>query len=400
MTAFRVTATSTRQAWLQAVQTLQANLSRTQLQVSTGQRFSRPAEDPVAATRSLQLDGALQQTSQYARNAELARSRLSLEESTIGQIGGVLQRLRELAVLAANATQTNETRAAIGTEVEQQLDALVELANAQDGTGDYLFGGYKTRTQPFSVQAGVVTYNGDQGVRMLQIGQDRRIADGDSGAAVFLSIRSGNGTFVADAAVANTGGGVIGASSVTNPALYDGDTYTVTFTSTTDYEVHDGGGTLVTAGTFAPGQAIAFAGTQFDLAGQPAAGDQFTVSPSRNSDLFGIVQAFADALNTPVSDTASKARLGNTINRSIVDIDQGLGKMLEVRSAAGSRLSAIDAQASVNADVELNIKTLLSELRDLDYADALTRLQQQLTALEAAQASFARTQGLSLFNYF
>ena len=52
----RVTATSIREAWLQAMRQTQSSLARTQMQVSTGERFSRPAEDPVAATRVLELN--------------------------------------------------------------------------------------------------------------------------------------------------------------------------------------------------------------------------------------------------------------------------------------------------------------------------------------------------------
>ena len=52
----RVTNTSMQEAWLQALATTQARLARTQNQVSTGLRFSRPAEDPVGAVQVLDLN--------------------------------------------------------------------------------------------------------------------------------------------------------------------------------------------------------------------------------------------------------------------------------------------------------------------------------------------------------
>lgn len=397
---FRVTTTSMRESWLQATQQLQANLSRTQQQISTGQKFTRPAEDPVGATRALQIDGSLQQTQQFSRNADIAKNRLGLEESALGQVGNVLQRLRELAVQANNATQTNETRAAIADEARQQLDALVQLANTQDGAGEYLFGGYQTRTRPFAIEDTGVEFNGDQGERLLQIGPDRRIADSNSGYDVFMNIRNGNGTFVTTPAAANTGSGVVGASSVTDPTLYDGGTYTVRFTSATTYQILDSANVAIGGGNFTPGQNIEFAGVEFTIEGAPAQNDEFVVAPSGAQDLFRTVQNFIDTLSAGSHDEASEAQLHSALGRSFQELDQAIGNTLQVRSSVGSRLATVDAQENINADVELNLKSLLSDLRDLDYADALTKLQQQLTSMQAAQASFARTQGLSLFNYF
>jgi flagellar hook-associated protein 3 FlgL len=62
-------------------------------------------------------------------------------------------------------------------------------------------------------------------------------------------------------------------------------------------------------------------------------------------------------------------------------------------------LNAIDSQAELGGNQQLQLKTMISQLQDLDYAEALTRLNQQLTSLSAAQQSYTMTQGLSLFKY-
>lgn len=395
----RVTDTSMREAWLQALRQAHSRLARTQLQVATGERFSRPSEDPVAATRVIELGRSLETNLQLTRNTQLASNRLSLEESVLVQVGDSLQRLRDLALQANNASQTNETRAAIAAEARQQLDALLQFANAQDGNGQYLFSGYSTHTRPFTQAAAGVVYNGDDGVRQLQIGPDREIADSDPGSDLFMRVRNGNGTFVVTAGAGNTGGGLVGSYSVTNPTLYDADTYTISFTSASAFEVRDSANTLVSSGAYTAGQSIAFAGVQVDLSGAPAAGDTFVAAPSQQQDLFRTVQNFVDALALGASDNQARTRLHNAVNRSLTDLDQALGKVIETRTAVGSRLVAIDSQASVNADLEVELKALISDLKDLDYADALSRLEQELTSLEAAQRSYARIQGLSLFNY-
>jgi hypothetical protein len=137
------------------------------------------------------------------------------------------------------------------------------------------------------------------GQRQVQIAAGQTIADGDNGNSVFNQIKTGNGTFNASAAVGNTGTGVLGASTVQNPAAYDGGTYAINFTAANTFEVRDSANALVTSGTYTAGQSIAFRGVQVTLNGQPATGDSFTVAPSTNQSVFTTVQNLVSALQTP-----------------------------------------------------------------------------------------------------
>ncbi|MEM7613208.1 MAG: flagellar hook-associated protein 3, partial [Pseudomonadota bacterium] len=65
----------------------------------------------------------------------------------------------------------------------------------------------------------------------------------------------------------------------------------------------------------------------------------------------------------------------------------------------GARLNVAEAQVDTNSGVELVLRESLADIEDLDYAEAISALSQQATALEAAQQSFVRVQGLSLFNF-
>jgi flagellar hook-associated protein 3 FlgL len=121
--------------------------------------------------------------------------------------------------------------------------------------------------------------------------------------------------------------------------------------------------------------------------------------PSANQDLFTTLGNFIGALTTTTSTPASQIDVNNRIGGFLVDIDQGINRMLDVRAQVGSRLSAIDSQKDVNADLDLQNKSLLSQVQDLDYADALSRLSLDLTSLESSEKAFAQTAGLSLFNY-
>ncbi len=59
----------------------------------------------------------------------------------------------------------------------------------------------------------------------------------------------------------------------------------------------------------------------------------------------------------------------------------------------------VDAQRSVLDEVTLRLKTTMSNVQDLDYTEAITQMNKDQLALEAAQSSFAKISKLSLFNY-
>src|SRR6185295_19200401 len=94
---------------LDAIGRNQSEIARLQLQVATGKRILAPSDDPFGATRSLQLNNAVDQLAQYQDNGVRAGQRLGLEDSTLSSVVDALQRVRELAVLANNDTQTDET---------------------------------------------------------------------------------------------------------------------------------------------------------------------------------------------------------------------------------------------------------------------------------------------------
>ena len=392
---------STRSAYLNglaAIQQLQASLDRTQRQISSGRRILTPSDDPIAASRALELREALSRLQQFGRNSTVVTNRLSQEESALASVNDVLQRVRELALQASNATQSNESRKLIAIEMREHLGNLEQLANQKDGNGGYLFAGNQETTKPVGRSGSAYIYNGDQGQRLIQIGEGRQVADSDPGSEVFFRIRNGNGVFSTAPAVTNTGTGVLGASSVTDPTLYDQDVYTVRFIDPDNYEVYDSGGGLVASGAYVSGDTIAFRGIEFAIDGDPATGDEFVASPSRFQDIFSMIADIATEIETAANNPLSRAEMQNGVNAGITNLDQALGHILDVRTQVGSRLAAIEDQADSNSAFALAMQTSLAEIEDLDYAEAISRLTAETTTLEAAQKSFVITQQLSLFN--
>lgn len=392
----------------------QSKLLHTQQQVSAGRRILSPADDPVGATRALELaqsDGAI---TQYAKNIDAVENSLVLSESTLGTVSTLLQDLQVLAVNAGNTkTLNNSDRKTLAETLQGRLDQLVSLANSTDGIGNYLFSGFQGKVEPFvKVAAGPtspVQYNGDDGQRLNQVNANRQLASSDSGADVFMRIKNGNGTFVTKAVPTNVGSGIASLGSVVNPAaLLPGSNYQVTFTVAAGVTTYTVTGTddqgaavpgLPAAQPYISGQAISFRGMQFDIQGAPANGDQFTVAPSSNESMFKTISDLINTLNMPVTDAASDARLRAGVSNALEGFSRSLDKTLTVRASIGSRLQEMDSLRVTGDDLSLQYKQALSLLQDVDYTKALTDLSQQKAMLEAAQKSFLAIENLSVFNY-
>ncbi|PCJ91455.1 MAG: flagellar hook-associated protein 3 [Porticoccaceae bacterium] len=390
------------QQGISAILDQQAKLNQTQQQLATGKRILNPSDDPVAAVQILDITEDLALVDQYKRNGSLAEGQLALEESVLASVGNVLQRVRELVVQANNATQGPETRNTIATEIETRLDELQSLANTRDASGEYIFAGYQSDTEPFARQGNNFSYNGDDGQRFLQLGSSSQVSVRDSGFDVFMSVPSGNGTFDVEPNTANTGAAVVGATSINGSFVPDN--YVVSFTQATPsdpitYQVMDSSPAVIAGGTYVPGDTIIFPGVSLQFDGVPADGDSFDVTPSIKQDVFTSLQLIIDDLKNSGSSSAATAVVNNGMAQGLNNLDQALGHVLGIRAEVGVRMNHVENQLNINESFTLQLQDTLSNIQDLDFAEAISRLNLQLTALQAAQQTYVKVQGLSLFNY-
>jgi flagellar hook-associated protein 3 FlgL len=391
-----------------------AQLKLTQ-QISSGQRIITPADDPVAATQVLQVQQARDINSQYATNLSNAKSALGLEDAQLSSVTDILTRIKELSVQAGNSTYSDANRASLAVELRADFGQLMNIANATDGGGQYLFSGYKGSTQPFSgtvdsmiaSPSSEVTYLGDDGQRTLAVAASSQLAVSDAGSNVFMRVPAGNGYFTTDYAGTNTGSGVIDPGTVTDPAAWAATAnkpLTLTFSvvgATTTYTVTDSASTTLATGSYVGGQVINLAtqGISFTVSGAPADGDSFSIQASSSKSLFRSLADLIGTLETPLTDDATKAKFRTDLSSAQADLSQATDNILRVRTAVGSRLSEVDSVTSLNGDLDLQYAQTLSSLRDLDYTKAISDLTQSQTNLEAAQKSFAVVSQLSLFKY-
>jgi flagellar hook-associated protein 3 FlgL len=396
----RVSTQSIHHAALTALLNQQTVLSRTQTQIASGKRVQTPADDPVAAVHIMELQRALAESEQFGRNADMAKNRLTLEEQALADANTLMQRVRELTIQGSNASVDPASRRMLAAEVRGHVKDFMDLANRRDANGEYLFSGYATLTQPFAANGGAISYFGDQGSRALQIGQDQRVVDSHSGQDVFMAVTGGNGVFVTTAGAANTGNGVIASGSIVDPAQWVAGDYTLRFTSATgDYEIVDAAAAVVATGTYTANSAIPFNGVNINLAGMPAQNDTFTIARSRPEDMFTTLNDLAATLEASTLTQAERARFSSDMATVLAQLDQVGDHLLSKRAEVGTRLHTIDGAQEMLADRKVELESATSQLRDLDYAEAVSRMNQQLVGLQAAQASYSKIAQLSLFNY-
>lgn len=414
----------------------QSTVARLQDQIGTGRRVQTPSDDPVATARSLEVEQASSVNDQYQRNGASATASLTLSESSLASVTSLIQDIRTTGVNAGNGALSDTELKTLAGELQSRYQELLGAANATDGNGQYLFSGYQGTTRPFAeIAPGSVAYNGDQGQRLIQISASRQIPISDSGSEIFQLIKTGNGTFTTGAVAANTGTGIVGPGTVTNPAAWSAagnpQDFSVVFyvdstvnPPVTTYDIIDNvSGLSLTTGappaagpylrTYTDGAAINLSrqappdtnptnfdyGAQLTIQGQPATGDTFTVKASTNQDLFKTVYDMITAVQTAQRTSAGNAKLANDLNVALSNLDNSLDNVLRVRAAVGARQNEVDAIGSAQSDLTVEYKRQLSDLRDLDYAQAVSDLTNQQLSLEAAQKSFVRVQGLTLFNY-
>lgn len=382
----------------------QSDLIRTQQQLSSGKQNLVPSDDPSTASRILDLNDALNKIQQHEENASFAVQRLSVEESVLASAENLLQRVRELTVQAGNSAVLDVTaKDAIAEEITQLNEQLFDLVNTRDVNGEYLFSGFQTGTQPFTVDAaGNYIYNGDQGQLALQIGANRQVVTNDSGADVFQLIRNGNGSFITDNNAANTGNGLISTGSVQNPGAFLSNDYTIRFTSATTFEVDNnttGALNILGAQTYTEDALISFDGLEVAISQAPATGDSFTVNASRNQSVMTTLSDLVNNIRLSQDSFAGDAQYEQGIANALNNIDRSMDNIINTRTKVGARLNSIDFQKDDNDARQLQFTTVKSQIEDLDFAEAISRLTFQTTALQAAQQSFVRVQNLSLFNF-
>lgn len=377
----------------------QSKMNHLEQQLATGKKLVSAKDDPVAAGTAVGLDRAVAELDRFARNGDVVENRLGLQENALAQAGEMMAHITELTIQANNPALSAADLKSIASELKSVRDGLLSLANSTDGTGRYLFGGTDDADAPFKLSNGVVTYNGDQTQRQVEVAPDTFVKDAMPGSEIFLRIRTGDGTLDGSAAGTNTGTGVL-TTFGRDPASgnWDGASYTLRFTGPDAYEVVDATNTVVKTGAFKAGEDITFEGVSMRIEGEPKAGDSFGIGAADARDIFSTLDGMINALDNAADDPTAVARQQNILQAGIRDVARASEKFIDARAAGGAQLKAIDDAGALRDANGVTLKTTLSAMRDLDYAEAIGQYQLEQISLQAAQTIFTQMQQMSLFN--
>lgn len=392
---------------IQQFQNLNSQQARTQEQVATGKEILQPSDDPVASSRIVQLKDDLSRSGQYQDTLDLTQTRLEREDGTLSNYTDALARARELMVNAGSGSLSESDRESLAQELRQVKDQMVSLANTQGPEGEFLFGGHQGGEKPFGEDvSGNIEYRGDSGERSVEIDDGVKLKVNDNGRETFEAIPSDRPTFNTRASSGNEGNARISTGVVSDREALESfhpDDLVVEFADNggnTEYSVksRETGETLVEDEDYTSGDPIEVKGMRFEVSGDPEAGDSFMVETGDQQSVFGTMEKMIEGLESHPNTSSGREALEDTIDQGLANLQNAEDRATEIQSGVGTRLNTVESTQEFLKDSDLLAEETLSDLEDVDYAEAVSRLQQQNFTLQAAQQSFAQVSRLSLFD--
>lgn len=400
---------------------LQGEIADLQARVSSGKNDPRPSTDLM---RAAQLSAMREQTGAVERftdNAHLAADRLAHADLALGEIATLGRQFHQIALQAANDTTTPQGKAGLKAQALALRQALLAAANRTDTMGQPLFAGLSGRT-PFVDGAGGVVFQGDGGRPVLRMTASLLLETGLNGGALFQSIPTEAGTGdmfrMVDDLIATLTPPLSAASpfrEVQNRALLvpaagrDGQALAFTLTGPKGTariaaEVARGApealvaainAQALTTGVTAEvapngeGAMLCAPNASFRLADFATGGDER--APVARLVPLGAEGTARDAIDLRAAQLASDRMVGL--------FSDALDHLSAQRAEAGALADLAEKTIDTLANRKLRLQEAVAGLEDLDVAAALTRLQTLLLTEQAAQQSFVKINGTSLFDY-
>lgn len=339
---------------LSGLRNFQTTNSELATRLATQKKILAPSEDVAGTMRAMDYQVSISANDQYKSNITGATANLKITSTSLT---GIASSLTVLTNLISNTSGSTDPviLASSSQQAAQVRDELYNYANSKNGSG-YLFSGFKTDVQPYTIQPAPVTvpptipstvyaYQGDNNVLQVPI---------DSGATIAASV-NGNEAF-------SLAQNALPATPVT---LSNGDT--VQYAAVTN----PGNGSTTTTVTITPS----------------GGGVADTFSFSNAMDMANIISSAIGANNTSRIEAMTEplSKMRDQVNALQADV--------------GSRINALQDQSS-QLDLNTNtLKSALSTIQDVDMNETALQLTQTNTALQALYATSSKILPQSLFDF-
>ncbi|MFT7411811.1 MAG: flagellar hook-associated protein 3 FlgL [Paraglaciecola sp.] len=394
---------------IQSVLDNQANLSDVQQQLASGKKLLRPSDDPVGAGQVLRLTEQIELINQYKKNNNMLVNSLEQEETVLKSVNVGMDRARVLMIQSGNGIVDTEDRKAIAIEISQIKDQMFDLMNSRDPSGDYIFAGFQSDSPAFSFNASSVgnkyNFEGDGGENNIQISDTIRQQLNNSGLDIFEDVLS---------RLKSTISGSVGATNVSinvqgqkafdkfHDTNYDAVTpannqFQISILSATQAQINNvGTGAVLDTVNFSSGSAILYKGLEFNITGSPGDTVNFQLESPQKKNIAETLNDFVNALN---NENIADGDFDEALSDVFAGLDNSQTSVADAISRIGARRNSADSVFASNLDLEISNKSARANIQEVDYAEAVSELSRQETALQAAQSTFSRVTGTSLFDY-
>jgi flagellar hook-associated protein 3 FlgL len=188
----RVTQTMLSNNMLRHISESYQRMGKTQEQLATGKKITRPSDDPVVAMKGMTYRTNLTEVEQYKRNLSEAYNWMENSDAALDKATSVMQRIRELTVQASNGTLEESQRGMIAKEIGQLKEHLVSIANTKVA-GKFIFNGTDTNTKPVDLNAATNKVSTNTNDFLIEMSPGIKVAVNVSGAGVFTYDNSAAG---------------------------------------------------------------------------------------------------------------------------------------------------------------------------------------------------------------
>ena len=397
----------------------QQSVANAQEQVTTGEKYLTTSEAPAAISQGMLYSNKIQTNEQHSKNIDQLNGRLETEETILQSINTNIQQAQELTIQAGNGAYTQDDLESIAAELSEIQKTLVNLMNTRSEDGKFIFSGYQDSTQPYQFDSttGEYTYNGDQGQHVITIAEGVSIKSSDNGFDTFektdarLNVASNTATVSGSITAASVY--VDGQTEFDSfhQANYNADptasatanTYSVLVSSgaTADdpqtYEIYRDGAPLTPTVTGeVTDEPIDFAGMKIEFEGTAPGQLDFNLEKPGKENVLNTLQSLITGLN---DGTLEGDDFQQVLADGLVQLQNASEQVVFTQASLGGRMNALERVSDSNLAQDIQNKSNLSDLVEVDMAEAISELTKQETALQASQATFGRLTNLSLFDY-
>jgi flagellar hook-associated protein 3 FlgL len=334
-----------------------------QNQAATQKRINKPSDDPLAAAKVLGARTEERGNQQYLKNINNAKSFLEFTEQSLSELSDILIRAKELAISQSNDASGNEqSRQVTASELEQIYNQSVQIGNRKLGER-FIFGGYKTQTQPFTNTG---EYQGDDGDMKINIHKDTFLSMNLPGNKVFL----GKGL----------GGDGISRSNSETPKKAE---------ELNDYKSKEA--ERLTANDAAEENYVdTRAPASFARAQRLAPNGRDPVTESAGINVFQTLKGLEISLRT--NDKAG-------IQESLDTLDQAISQVVLARSEVGARVMTVSSTAESLQKAVVENKIAASQLEDADLFEVVSNINKNDSTLKATLETSGKLIQSSLMDF-